>query len=190
MESSYEDWHKWAHRNKLNEKVISYMRQFPAHLNEENTATRKEKGNRQDILANVNAFATPRSWSFASRYLDHSTRSMQDCFYGLAGTIGAPMAGQFISYCSIYMELPDLNEIIANPAKFPSLEDPNKLYAVCTGLAARASMKTFGNICKILHKIPPEYALWTVDDCLHRNKQIAEHPAYTEFVFKNIEYVS
>jgi hypothetical protein len=36
-----------------------------------------------------------------------------------------------------------------------------------------------------------EYAAWTIDDCLNRNREeIAIHPAYVTWVHKNIEYAA
>jgi hypothetical protein len=193
MESNYEDWHNWAHKNGLNERVIAFMKYRNDALDEATAATRDDKGDKQEILRNANAFATPRSWEFASRILNAAmpTRTLGDCFSVLSGAIGEPMATEFIAYCDIYLELQDLDAIVADPGSFRPVSDPNKLYAICTGLAARANKKTFSNIVSILEKVPPEYSLWTVDDCLTRNKQeIATHPAYLKWVHKNIEYAS
>jgi hypothetical protein len=193
MESNYENWHTWAHRNQINEKVIAYMKQSPESLDEaEHCATKNDKGASMDMIRNANSFATPRSWEFASRILDQAKlagRQVIDLYGVLAGALGEPMATTFVAYCDIYLELQDLDEIIANPEVFIKVTDPNKLYAICTGLAARANKATFGNIRKLLDKVPPEYALWTVDDCLTRNKAVISiHPAYLDFVHKNIEY--
>lgn len=193
MESNYDDWHKWAHRNNLNERVIAFMKHRPTALDEASEAAKDDKGDAQDLIRNANAFATPRSWEFASRILDKAMPSMSliDCFNLLSGTIGEPMATQFVAYCDIYLELQDLDAVIAAPETFRITKDPNKLYAICTGLAARANKGTFGNIVKILDKVPAEYSLWTVDDCLARNKvEIAKHPAYLKWVHKNIEYAA
>lgn len=192
MESNYEDWHQWALKKNVNERVIAFMKQSPQSLDEAENATKDDKGDEQDLIRQANAFATPRSWEFAGSILDQGQkngRGVMDMFGVLCGAIGEPMASTFVAYCDIYLELQDLDAIIADPSQFVKVTDPNKLYAICTGLAARANKKTFGNIRKLLDKVPPEYALWTVDDCLTRNKaEIAVHPAYLDFVHKNIEF--
>lgn len=194
MESNYDDWHKWAHRNALNERVIAFMKHRPLALDEAAEAAKDDKGDKQDLIRNANAFATPRSWEFASRILDKAFaagKTLTDCFNMIAGAIGEPMATEFVAYCDIYLELQDLDQIIANPKSFRPTKDPNKLYAICTGLAARANKSTFGSIVEVLEKVPAEYSLWTVDDCLSRNKaEIAKHPAYLKWVHKNIEYAA
>ena len=194
MEVSYPDWHAWANVSNIIEHVIAFMRFRPTALDEATEATKDSSGKHQERLRNANSFATPRSWEFASDLLKsafNQGRNLHDCYSLMEGTIGEGMASEFVAYCDIYLELPDLDEMIADPSTFKGTKNPNKLYAICTGLAARSDKKTFGNIKKILDKIPPEYAHWTIDDCLNRNKKdIASHPAYIDWVHKNIDYVT
>lgn len=193
MESNYDDWHKWAHGNGINERVIAFMKHRPLALDEANQAVRDDKGDKMNMIRNANAFATPRSWEFASRILDKAIPAgfgLTDCFDMLQGTIGEGMATEFVAFCDIYMELQDIEGIIADPSTYRPVKDPNKLYAICTGLAARAKKENFSNIVRLLEKVPPEYSLWTMDDCLTRNKEIAKHPAYLKWVHANIEYAA
>ena len=193
MESNYKDWHAWAHENQVIEHVIAFMRFRPTALDEVAEAS-KGNSKKMDVIRNSNAFATPRSWEFASTLLKTAFaqgRKLRDCYHLLEGTIGEGMAGEFVSYCDIYLELPDLDGVIADPSTYKPVKDPNRLYAICTGLAARANKQTFGNIKQITDTMPREYAAWTIDDCLHRNKkEIGEHPAYIEYVYKNLEYAA
>lgn len=194
MSVDYEDWHKWAHKAGLNERVIAFMRYKPSALDEATATTKDDKGSKRQVLAAANAFATPRSWEFASRILDVALgrgRNLKDCFSLLKGTLGEGIAGEFITYCDIYLELPDIDRLIANPTSYVPLSDPSQLYTLCTGLATRASKKTFKNIAEILAAMPPEYAVWTMDDCLTRNREeIGVHPSYIDWVHKNIEYAA
>jgi len=194
MTVDYEDWHKYAHKTGFDERVIAFMHYKPSSLDELELATKDDKGDKLDIIRNAHAFATPRSWEFVSRLIQvamRKGRSLKDCYNLIEGTIGEGMAGEFVSYCDIYLELPDIDAAIADPASFTPMTDPSQLYTFCTGLATRADKKTFGNIKKILDKIPPEYAVWTIDDCLTRNRdEIGSHPAYIEWVHKNIEYAA
>ena len=194
MEANYDDWHKWAHKAKIVEHVIAFLRFRPDALDEATIATKKTDSKHMDVIRNSNAFATPRSWEFASNLLHTAFgqgRKLRDCFSMLEGTIGQGMASEFVSYCDIYLELPDLDALILDPSMYPDTKDPNKLYAICTGLAARANAKTFKNIKLITDKMDREYATWTVDDCLTRNHdEISIHPSYVEYVHKNIEYAT
>ncbi len=194
MEANYEDWHKWAVRKNIVEHVIAFMRHRPTSLDELGEATRKTDSKRLDVIRNSNAFATPRSWEFASDLLKVAFaqgRSLKDCYGLLEGTVGEGKASEFVAYCDIYLELQDLDEMIKDPNNYIPTKDPNKLYAICTGLAARANKANFGNIKKITDKMDREYATYTIDDCLERNhKELSIHPAYIEYVHKNIEYAT
>lgn len=194
MESNYDDWHKWAHKKGIQEHVIAFMKYRPTALDEATEATKDNSGKHMDRIRNANAFATPRSWEFASDLLKKAFaqgRKLRDCHMLLEGTIGEGMASEFVSYCDIYLEIQDIDEIIADPTLYRPTEDPNKLYAICTGLAARANKKTFGAIKLITDQMGREYASWTIDDCLNRNKdEIALHPAYIDWVHKNIEHAA
>jgi hypothetical protein len=170
------------------------MKFRPTALDEATEAAKDSSGKHQDRIRNANSFATPRSWEFASDLLKKAFeqgRNLRDCFALMEGTVGPGMASEFISYCDIYLELPDLDALIAHPETFTPTNDPNKLYAICTGLAARASSATFGGIKAITDLMDREYAAWTIDDCLNRNRmEVATHPAYIDWVHKNIEHAA
>lgn len=194
MESNYDDWRMWALKKGIAEHVIAFMRYRPDALDEATMATKDDSGKHQNRLANANSFATPRSWEFASDLLKiafSQGRKLRDCYALMEGTVGEGMASEFVSYCDIYLELPDLDEMVKDPSLYIPTKNPNKLYAICTGLAARADKKTFGNIKAITDLMDREYAAWTIDDCLNRNRdEIAIHPAYVQWVHKNIEYAA
>ena len=194
VEPHYPDWHNWAHKADIIEHVIAFMRFRPTALDEASEAVKDSSGKHQERIRNANSFATPRSWEFASDLLKAAFaqgRNLHDCYSLMEGTIGEGMASEFVAYCDIYLELPDLDELIKNPKSFVPTKNPSKLYAICTGLAARANKNTFGNIKLILDKISPEYAHWAIDDCLNRNKkEISSHPAYIDWVHKNIEFAT
>jgi hypothetical protein len=194
MEPHYEDWHNWAHKNGIIEHVIAFMKYRSEALDEATMAVKDSSGKHMDRIRNANSFATPRSWEFLSDLLKKAFsqgRNLRDCFSLTEGTVGEGMASEFISYCDIYLELPDLDALIANPSTFVPTDDPNKLYAICTGLASRANKATFGGIKAITDRMEREYASWTIDDCLNRNKaEVAVHPAYIQWVHANINHAA
>lgn len=192
MESSYDDWHVWANRKGLADQVIAFMRWRPEALDEVKHATKDETGKAMEIINNSHALATPRSWEFVSRGLKSGfARGMKikDLYHMIEGNVGEGSATEFVSYCDIYMELPDIDQMLIDPSLYVPTTDPNKLYAICCGLAARANGQNFGGVCDILKKIPPEYSMWTMDDCLDRNKdEISKHPAYVDWIHENIAF--
>jgi hypothetical protein len=192
MEVNYDDWHKWANKKGIAEQVIAFMRWKPDALDEATAAAKDETGKAMQILQNAHAIATPRSWEFVSRGLRAGAKrgmKVKDMYHMIEGQVGEGAATEFTSYCDIYMELPDLDLMLIDPSLYVDTSDPNKLYAMCCGLASRASKLNFTNVCKILERMPPEYSMWTMDDCLDRNKdEISKHPAYIDWIHKNIAF--
>ena len=190
MEVDYDDFIDYAHRNHFDERVIAFIRFSRTSLDEFGDALAKDKNKRISALKASNAFATPRSWEFVSRFLQVALtkeRTLRDCYNVLEGTVGEGKAMEFVSYCEIYLELPDLDELIKRPKSFKPTENTGHLYAICTGLAARAKKSTFTAIGEILKQIPPEFAMMCIDDCLRRDPSLGEHEAYLDWVYNNIE---
>ena len=196
MEPHYPDWHDWALLNGVAEQVVSFMKFRPDALDEMAfIATKKDdSGKTLNRIRNSNAFATPRSWEFVSDLLKvafKQGRKIRDCFGLLEGTIGEGMTSEFISYCDIYSELPDIEQLLKNPSSYKPMTEPHKLYALCAGMATRASKETFSAIKKITDKMDREYAVWTINSCLQKDHEaIATHPAYIEWAYNNIEYAT
>jgi len=192
METSYDDWHKWANRKGIAEQVIAFMRWKPDALDEATAAAKDETGKALSNLQNADAIATPRSWEYVSRGVKVGLEQglkIKDMYHMIEGQVGEGAATEFISYCDVYVELPDLDQMLIDTDLFVPTTDPNKLYAMCIGLASRANKLNFANVCKILEQMPPEYSMWTVDDCLDRNKdEISKHPAYIDWIHKNIAF--
>jgi hypothetical protein len=192
MESNYDDWHKWGNKKGLAEQVLAFMRWRPEALDEVKAAAKDETGKAMEVINAANAFGTPRSWEFVSRGVKAGfARGMKikDLYHMIEGNVGEGCATEFVSYCDIYMELPDIDLMLINPDLFQPTTDPNKLYALCVGLAARANALNFDGVCAILKKMPPEYSMWTMDDCLDRNKdEISKHPAYIDWIHENIAF--
>ena len=191
MSVDAEDWHNYAQKAHFDDRVISHIHHNPEYLDEMETAVRNDKGETIDALRQADAFATPRSWEFASRLLKAAGdkgQSLMDCHSILSGALGEAATGQFIAYCSVYRELPDIDLLIQNPSSYKTLTDASQVYALCTGITARANHGNFGNVVKVIEKLPKEYMIYTMDNCLIRDPSLGAHSAYLDWVHGNIEY--
>jgi hypothetical protein len=187
------DWHNYAMRAHFDERVISFINYMPDALDQMETAMRKGKGDDIAALRQADAFATPRSWEFASRLLQKAIpqgMTLMDCHSLLSGAVGAPMAGELISYCNIYRELQDLDMLLQDPSSYKPLTETSQVYALCIGLISRATPQNFNNLVQILDKLPKEYMVWAMDDCLLRHPELGTHATYLDWVHKNIEYAA
>lgn len=188
-ETNNEDWYNWAFDNNIHETVIGFVRFRPMHLNEfEQRSKSKEEQERLKNLKNAKAFATPRSWAFLSNLLQ--AKPSKDIEYDLiAGTVGEGIASEFMAYLKYYREMPDLDEILMNPktAPVPDTSQPAVMFAVSTGLGARANADNFEAVTIYLDRIPKEYQALTVKDALARDKDrsIVKTNALQKWATKN-----
>jgi hypothetical protein len=173
-EVNLDDWCLWAFSNNIHESVIGFVRFRPELLNEfEERNGSKEEKDRIKKMKDSQAFATPRSWEFVSRIMQASpSREIEMDL--IAGTVGEGAAAEFMAYLRYYRDMPNIDEIILNPKKAPLPKDdqPAVKWAVCTGLATRATVDNFENIMAYTERLQKEYQVLVVKDALSKDKGI------------------
>ena len=144
--SSLEDWVAWAVRQKLPFEVISYVRYMPAVLNE------------WEPRPDFSRTPTPRGIYGVARMLQ---AGMPDDLRLklISGAIGRSRAAEFVSFLNIYEELPNPEDVIANPMKHELPKKPGHKYALCGALAARAKKENLDSIIKFADRFadPKEF---------------------------------
>lgn len=173
-ETNVDDWCEWAFQNDIHESVIGFIRFRPNLLNEfEERSGSAEEKKRIKSVKDSKAFCTPRSWHFVSNIMKaNPPREIE--FDLIAGTVGAGAAQEFVAYVKYYREMPDLDEIIMNPkkAQLPKMGEPAIKWAVCTGLATRATPNNFENIMTYMERLEKEYQVLVVKDSMVKDKAI------------------
>jgi MoxR-like ATPase len=84
------------------------------------------------------AFPTPRSWEMAATLLGFATAAKSSAFTRrtlIAGVIGVGTAGEFLSYID-ELDLPDPEDLLANPEKFEAPTRGDKVYAIGASVLA------------------------------------------------------
>jgi hypothetical protein len=97
--------------------------------------------------------------------------------------VGEGATVELFAYLQVYDELPDLDELIANPkAWFGVPKKPATLYAVVTGLAAKATKDTLAPIItyaeRMADKGQGEFAALLLRDMLRRDASFLSHAAF------------
>jgi hypothetical protein len=193
MTVDHGDFHNYAIKNNFDERVIAFVHYKPDMLDEMDTAMRDEKGDKIETLRLSNAFATPRSWEFVSRLLKEAFAkgmTLNQCYALIAGAVGEGTAGAMISYCNVYRELPNIDELLKDPKSYKPLKDASQIYALCIGLASRATKNTLSPIIKVLDQLPKEYMTWTIDSILYKDPKLGSHPDYIDWVHNNFAYAT
>jgi hypothetical protein len=155
IEPNLEDWKTWAIKNGIEPMIIGFLNYRPGLLFT------------FDSISSDHAFATPRSWEYASSILS-SKLDDELLRLALAGVIGEGPATEFWAFLELSKKLPSVDEILGGRDIVP--ENPSILYAVCGSLASKAKE----NIDRVLEyslKLPDEFAVLLIKD-IHRGNGV------------------
>lgn len=184
-EVNNEDWCDWALRSGISTEVLGFIRFRPMLLNEfeERNATAEEK-KRIQRLKDAQAFATPRSWEFLSRVI--AQKPSADIEYDLyCGIVGEGCAAEFAGYLKYYRNLPNLDSLLMNPKSAPVPKEPAVLYALATGLAAKATTDNFERVVQYTLRLPAEFQVLLMKDAAFREPKLCNNRAFNEWASKN-----
>lgn len=186
-EVSNDDWTKWALQNNISPEIIGFLRFRPMNLNEfEVRNSSDEERKRVQQLKNVQAFATPRSWEFLSRVIAGGVdKDMESELF--AGIVGEGCAAEFMGYMKYYRNLPNLDMLLLDPNNAEVPTEPAVLYALSAGLASRANVGNFENVCIYAGRIPAEFQAMLVKDAVMRDSSLVNTHAFTKWAANNSE---
>jgi hypothetical protein len=172
VECAAEDWYDWAYANDINEMIIAFLKFRPDLLNTFDPTKR-----------DVASFATPRSWSFLSRLLEHATHDM---IFSLAcSTVGEAAAVEFDAYVNVYKNLPSYEDVRDNPEKTEVPTELALLYAITTMLVNRTEKKDFSKVFKFIEKLPVEFQTMFFKDISKKNAEIVLTAEFTKWSKQN-----
>lgn len=160
VEVSLEDWMNWALHNGIRPEVRSFLQWKNILLD-------------FDPSRNERAFPTPRSWEFVSNLLGTTPADLQHHVF--AGTVGEGAAVEFTAFCRIYLNLPDPDAVLANPASFKVPDDPSVLFALVGALVERmktASKEKLRNFVVVIGRLPQEFGMLAFRDGSQVNSQL------------------
>lgn len=174
FEPQLQDWVDWANTNNIRPEIISFMRFRPEMLHEDDHAA-----------TDARQFATPRTWSYASRILDNATPDLE--YEMLIATVGEAAAGEFMSYIRIYRDLPDIESIEKDPKGTPMPTEPASLYAVAGMLSEHMTEKNIPKVNEYLRRMPDEFQVPTVKMTIQRSTDLLETKEMAEWIADNTD---
>lgn len=166
-----DDWVGWALNHSVDPTLIGFIRFRPTLLNKPDY---KE-----------NAFPTPRSWAMLDRKLAGMSQDKESQVVGAAAIVGEGAAGEFITYRDVETQMPDINDILMNPGTASVPKDSSVIFAVSGALASRADSTTAAAIVKYAQRLPPEYQLITIRDCLQKDRNLLTNPDVQKWAAAN-----
>lgn len=169
-----EDWLVWAQDHGIRQEVCSFLRFRPRFLH------------LLDPASQDRAFPSPRSWEFVSRILaaGPSVSVEQELFKGAIGTVAA---AEFAGFLDVWRELPDVEEVLADPecARVPA--EPAALYALCEALGLAACRDNMEALCTYALRLPAEFGVLLMREAVCHEESLAQTEAFALWAERNAE---
>ena len=166
VEGNFDSWKKWAIANSINEKVIGFLSFRQSYL-------MGFKASSDDL-----AFPTPRSWEMVSNLLNCVSDDIDKMYSLISGLVGVGVAVEFRTWCNVYKDLPDINEIFNG--KMPAVPSkPDVMYALISSMTAYArehkdNIDEITNSIKYAQQLPPDFSAVLMKDYMYLDKNYKE----------------
>lgn len=172
MVPDLDDWTQWAVNAGIAVEVIAFLRFRPELLYT------------FDPRSQERAFASPRSWEFASDLLGADLDTSIE-FELLAGTVGEGAATELCGFLRVFRKLPSPDAVLLDPLNAAVPDEPATLYALTGALARKASDDNFDRVVQYADRLPPEFSVVLVRDSVHRTSSVQNTRAFIEWAAKN-----
>lgn len=158
-----DDWTSWALQHGVNAEVVSFIQFRPNLLIKFDPAQESNP--------------TPRSWvEGVSDVIGMvPAEAEHECF---SGAVGKGAASEFVGYLRVWRNLPDINQILANPEKAVIPSDPAVLYATAGAVADKAKKDNMDKIIAYCSRLPKEFSVLTVNMAVRRDVELCNTPAF------------
>jgi len=118
MIANFEDWQAWALRKKVHPDVVGFVSHHKQHLSN------------FDPKKSGHAFATPRSWKFASDLIQDNTLAESLVTTLIAGTVGEGIAIEFAQHRKISAKMPKPEDILLGKEKKLNVKEISAMYSL------------------------------------------------------------
>ncbi|MEW5804857.1 MAG: ATP-binding protein [bacterium] len=167
-----EDWVPWALEEKMPVELIAFMRFRPNLLFDFKPT------------ADITNSPCPRTVANVGRLMKMGLPANTE-YEIYSGAAGDGFAAELMGFLKIYRNLTHPDVILMNPDTAPVAEDPATLYATCGALARRVSDQTADRICRYACRMPAEFSVLLMRDCMQIYPQIVNHREYIAWAAKN-----
>ena len=174
----FEPWVKWAKENEIHHKVIDFL------------CSRRDFFMGFDPKKDDLAFPTPRSWEMVSKILKVYDGNEKEAHAMIAGCVGAGVASEFLMFCSVYHNLPSVEDIFDN--KNPAVPtETDSLFALVSSMIAYArenkdDLRRIGNAIAYSERFSPDFSVAFMKELLNiepeYRKKLITTPSYTKWM--------
>ncbi|WP_133663514.1 MoxR family ATPase [Paraburkholderia sp. BL10I2N1] len=170
FDENIDDWCEWALNAGIDIMLIQFLRFKPNLLS--------------DFDPNRFQNPTPRSWERVSLIPEDLDA---DLFYGnVAGEVGEGAAAEFTAFRKVAANLPNIDNIIMNPATAPVPEgDPAVMYALTGAIAQRTSKDNLDRINEYMDRLPVDFSVLFMSDVVKMKPEVKSTKAFVGWAVRN-----
>lgn len=173
VEATLADWLDWALPAGVLPEVTGFLRFRPALLHQWDATTIAR-------AAAGEPYPCPRSWERASRVLGLNLSPDVER-HALMGCVGEGAGREFEAYLAQSRDLPDVDQLLAQPDQITWDEEPSRCYALACAIAYRANTVP-ERVVQAAHGAAAhgagEFAALILRDAMSRHLDILLHPAF------------
>jgi len=173
LEADPTEWVNWASDKGLDHRITSFINFKPSNLYTF-TPDHTDK-----------TYASPRTWEFTNRILKVVSEGDKDLLPMLAGTLSEGVAREFLAFCKIHTQIPQIPQIVANPDKAKVPEEPSMLYALTGAIGNNANNDNITPLMEYVDRLPVEFQVVTLREVVRRNKALMGHATIQKWIAKS-----
>ena len=164
-------WCAWAFKHDVPAELIAFLR-FRSPLLSDFKAS-----------ADLTNSPVPRTWAHVSKLLALQLAPAVQ-LAAISGAVGQGAAIEFAAFQQLYAELPTIDSILTDPDASALPTKPGTLYAVCTALGMRMTLKNFPKIARYAERLwkasHGEFAALLLRDCVRHDHGVMETAAFVK----------
>ena len=160
------DWVAWALDNGMPTEIIGF-----AHF-------RWSIIHQYKAVVDIVNGPCPRTLANAGRLIKMGLDDSET----LSGAVGEGCAAELVGFLKYYKQIPNLSAILLEPDEAIVPEEPAALYAVVSGLVEKVAPKNFERILRYGNRLPTEFSVLLVRDCIRKEPNIQHTKAFTDWV--------
>ncbi len=169
-----DQWLLWAEVSGISPDIVAFLRFRPSLLHD------------FDPERSGRAFPSPRSWEFASRFLEQrpDPAILDDL---LIGTVGPAAAAELIAFLDIRRSLPSVEDILNDPHTLEIPTDPAVLFALCEMAGRAADPERARPLLHFADRLPDEFSVLLVREAVRTCREIAHSDDFARWAERHAE---
>lgn len=179
-----ESWEQWAIKNEIGPEFLTFANQNPHIVFADG------------VPAQQGPWCTPRSLVMVANLLgnmrDSSGRLPVDptAVELSGGLIGQGAAAQLFATIRLGLEMPPIEQIIADPEGVKVPEKPDARMLVAYNLAARIDKSNAKSIITYVERMPKEFAVTFAKSAIGRDRTLVNAPAFVDWAGRNSSLIT